>query len=106
MAPPTETIVAAVQTLRDDAHTWRASGAELDSAARAAAPLGLDAFHFSYLGDQVGLTGTYQRLHDKMGRLLREAAVNCANVAGALETAAAGYERDERDAVHQLAGVW
>jgi hypothetical protein len=106
MAPPTETIVAAVQTLRDDAHTWRASGAELDGAARAAAALGLDAYHFSYLGDQVGLAGVYQRLHAKMGRLLGEAAVNCVAVAGALEAAAAGYERDERDAIHQLAGVW
>jgi hypothetical protein len=104
--PPNEKIVAAVESLRGDAHTWRSGGEELQVAAQIAGTLVLEAFHFSYLGDQVGLTDIYRRVQDKMTRLFEEGATNFGNVANALDSAADGYEQDERNAVHAMRGVW
>jgi hypothetical protein len=104
--PPKEKIVAAVATLREDAHVWRSSGDELRVGAQIAASLDFDAFHFSYLGDKIGLTETYRQVQDKVTRLFQEGATNFGNVAVALNAAADGYDQDERDAVHALRGAW
>jgi hypothetical protein len=107
MAPPSkDTIVAAIAALRDDALQWRRCGDTMSGAGDVAASLGLGTFELSYFGEQVGLVEVYGKLQVKMALLCREAADNFAGVAAALESAAGGYEHDERAAVHDLRGTW
>jgi hypothetical protein len=107
MAPPTqETITAAIAALRDDGATWRLASADLETAARAAAGLTLDGGAFSAVGDLTGLTAAYGALRRHVARLLLEGARQDAATAAALDAAAAGYERDENDAVHRLRQAW
>ena len=107
MTPPSkETVEAAIQSLRMDAVAWGQAGAGLRQAAIAVDGLDFDRFHFSHAGDLVGLTDMYRQVQIKVARLLGEGADNFARVAAALTTAADGYERDERNAVHEMLGVW
>jgi hypothetical protein len=107
MAPPSsDTIVAAVAALRGDAGQWRRCGDTLHAAGDVAAGLRLGIADLSFFGDQAGLVEVYDRLQAKLAQLCGEAAENFTGVAFALESAATGYERDERAAVHQLRRAW
>jgi hypothetical protein len=106
MAPNDQQITAAIEALRVDASTWIAAADVLRDAAHVGARQDLDAFHFSYLGDLVGVTDIYRQLQHKLVRLLGEAADNATALAGALRTAADGYEQDEHDAAHRMSGIY
>jgi hypothetical protein len=99
-------IDVAIQSLREDAQRWRAAAGELQDAATVAGQMDFQAFHFSYLGDKIGVTDAYRALQDKLIDLLNGGATNFRNVAEALTLAAEGYEQDERNAVHRLRNVW
>jgi hypothetical protein len=104
--PSHEQVDVAIQALRDDAQKWRAAAGELEAAARVAGQMDLQAFHFSYIGDKIGVTQAYQLLQDKLIDLLNGGATNFRSVAEALKVSADGYQQDERDAVHRLKNVW
>ncbi|MGW4946366.1 hypothetical protein ACWEOZ_32830 [Actinoplanes sp. NPDC004185] len=105
--PPTEQqIQAAIQALRKDAATWAAGKDKLVDAAAVAARLELSALHFSYLGDQFGLSEVYQQLQQRLYTLLNEGAANFLALSAALSDAADGYEQDEINAVHRLTGIY
>jgi hypothetical protein len=104
--PSQDKIDVAIQTLRDDAQKWRAAAGELELAARTAGEMDFQAFHFSYIGDKIGITESYRLLQDKMIELLNGGAANFRNVAQALTISADGYQEDDRNAVHRLKGVW
>jgi len=107
LPPPNEQQVkAAIGALRQDASKWDAGAAELRDAAGAAGQLALSALHFSYLGDKLGLTETYQQLQMRLYRLLNEGAENLNDLAGALRAAADGYEQDEINTVHRMTGIY
>lgn len=106
MPPSDQQIKAAIEALRADASTWNAASDDLREAARVGARLELSPLHFSYIGDKIGLTEVYQQLQDKLVRLLGEGADNLTALAGALRTAADGYEQDEHDAVHRATGIY
>jgi uncharacterized protein YukE len=105
--PPSEQqIKAAIGALRKDASAWDAAAAELRDAAGIAGGLPLSPLHFSYLGDQLGLTEVYQQLQQRLYRLLNEGVDNLTELAGALREAADGYEQDEIDTVHRMTGIY
>jgi len=96
----------AIQSLRDDAQKWRAAAGELEIAARIATEMDFQAFHFSYIGDKIGVTETYRLLQDKLIDLLNGGATNFRNVAQALDMSADGYQEEDRNAVHRLKNIW
>ena len=96
----------AIQALRDDAQKWRAAAGELEIAARVAGEMDFQAFHFSYIGDKIGVTEAYRLLQDKLIDLLNGGAANFRSVAQALNTSADDYQEDDRNAVHRLKNVW
>jgi len=105
-APSKGTIDVALQALREDAELWRGMAGEIEVAARVAGEMDFQAFHFSYIADLIGVTESYQQVQEKLIQLLGDGAANFRNVAQALNTAADGYEQDERNAVHRLKNVW
>jgi hypothetical protein len=62
--------------------------------------------HFSYIGDQVGLTEIYHKLQDRLCRLLTEGSDNFQSLTTALRSAADNYEQDEANAVHRFTGIY
>lgn len=78
----------------------------MGEAASAAAALDLASFQLSWAASLVGLTDTYHEIQQKVATLLREGEANFDGIGDALQTAADGYERDERDAVHRATNVW
>jgi hypothetical protein len=105
--PPTDAqIRAALDAMRVDAAMWTQMSDELRTAAGIAATLQLSALHFSYLADKAGLTSTYQQIQAAMVRLMGEGAGALEGLAGALRTAADGYEEDERRAVHRTRDIY
>ena len=99
-------IDVAIQALRDDAQKWRAAAGELEIAARIAGEMDFQAFHFSYIGDKIGVTEAYRLLQEKLIDLLNYGAVNFRSVGQALTMAANGYEEEDRNAVHRLKNIW
>lgn len=104
--PSQEKIDVAIQTLRDDAQKWRFAAGELELAAKVAGELDFQAFHFSYIGDLIGVTEAYRNLQDKLINVLNGGAANFRNVAQALTLAADGYQEDERNGVHRFKNIW
>src|SRR5262245_21609878 len=97
--PSKDTVEAAIQSLRDDAQTWRLGAGELQIAANVAGEMDFQPFHVPYIGDKVSLTDSYRQQQDKLIALLGGAAANFTNIATVLTAAAAGYEEDEGTAV-------
>jgi hypothetical protein len=106
MAPPpsNETIAAGIAALRDDAAAWLVAAAALAGAS--AAPPVLDAGEFGLIGEQAGLAAVHTALRGQVADRLAEGSRTGTATAAALHRAADGYERDERDAVHRLRGIW
>lgn len=107
MAGPSQgQIDVAIQALRDDAQRWRAAAGELEIAGQVAGEMDLQAFHFSYIGDKIGVTEAYGKLQERMIDLLNGGATNFHSVAQALTMAADGYQEDDRNAEHRIRNVW
>jgi hypothetical protein len=105
--PPTdEEIRVAIAALRSDAAEWREWAGALTRASTVADQLALSANDMCALSAVVGLPETYAALRHHAGTLAAQGALRFTEVADALVAAADGYERDERDAVHRLRGVW
>jgi hypothetical protein len=106
MAPTEGQINVAIEALRTDAAMWDAGGDDLREAARVAGRLDLEALHFSYLGDKIGLVDVYQQLQDKMIRLLNQGGDTFEALGTALRSAADGYEQDEANGVHRANSIY
>jgi hypothetical protein len=106
VSPTPEQISAATDRLRADATMWRGMAATAELARAAGAGLGLSEPQLSWASRPSGLLDTYREAQRKVLWLLDEAVRNFDAVGGALDTAADGYEADERNAVHRMADVY
>lgn len=106
MPPTDEEIRVAIAALRSDADDWRGWAGALARASTVVDELGLSVRDMCALSGVVGLPEAYATLRLHAHKLAVQGALRFAEVADALAAAADGYERDERDAVHRLRGVW
>lgn len=106
MAPTPEQYQVALSALRDDAQKWEDCGNDLGAAKGTASGLTLEALHFSYIGDKLGLTGLYKQFQDKMVGLLGEGETTSAKVAAALRASAQTYQQEEEAGVHRMNNIW
>lgn len=106
MPPTKEQLDVALAALRSDAKVWTDVANDLDAAKGTAANLNLEALHFSYIADKLGMTALYKEFQTKMVRLLGEGATNDNSVSDSLTKAAATYEQEEQEGVHRMKGVW
>jgi hypothetical protein len=105
--PPTEEeIRVAIAALRSDAGQWDEWAGVLTRASTVVYELGLSVNDMCALSGVVGLPETYAALRHQAQMLAAQGAQRFTEVAEALVAAADGYERDERNAVHRLRGVW
>ncbi|MDQ7907967.1 hypothetical protein RB614_25920 [Phytohabitans sp. ZYX-F-186] len=106
MPPTDEEIRVAIAALRSDADEWREWVRALARASTVVDELDLSVNDMCALSGVVGLPETYGALRQRAQTLAGQGVLRFAEVADALATAADGYERDERAAVHRLRGVW
>jgi hypothetical protein len=106
MAPTPDQYALALAALRDDAKQWQDCSTDLAAMKTTADSLDLEALHFSYLADKLGVTQIYQDFQSKMVRLIGEGETACTNVANALLTSAQTYQQEEEAGVHRMNNVW
>lgn len=106
MAPTPDQYQVALQALRNDADKWEQCSADLGAAKGTADSLNLEALHFSYVADKLGVTALYQQFQAKMSGLLGEGHAMSANVATALRNSAQTYQQEEESGVHRMNDVW
>jgi hypothetical protein len=107
MADPTpQQVSAAVQAIRADARTWAEASDKLVAARNAGLPLGLQEFHFSFVGDKAGMTRVYAEIQEKITRLLGEGATELDSLSQALTSAANGYEDADNEAYRRLHHIY
>ncbi len=106
MAPTPEQYQVALQALRDDADTWDQCAGDLGAAMSTADGLDLEALHFSYVADKLGVTALYHQFQAKMVGLLGEGQTMSAAVAAALRSSAQTYQQEEESGVHRMNNVW
>jgi hypothetical protein len=106
MAPTQEQYEVALRALRDDADTWERCAADLNAAKGTADGLDLEALHFSYVADKLGITAIYQEFQSKLVRLLDEARTVSTGVASALRASARTDQEEEDAGVHRMNNVW
>lgn len=106
MAPASEQLRVAIARLRADARMWRTMAATAGTARVAGTGLDLGEPQLSWASRQAGLLDTYREARHKTLRLLDEAERSLDAIGAALDRAADGYERDERDAVHRINDVY
>jgi hypothetical protein len=105
--PPTdEEIRVAIAALRSDADDWREWAGTLRRVSTVVDQLGLSVNDMCALSAVVDLPETYAALRRQARMLAVQGELRFTDVADALVAAAEGYERDERNAVHRLRGVW
>lgn len=106
MPPTDEEIRVAIAALRSDAHQWREWAATLARASTVVDQLDLSVNDMCAMSGVVGLPETYAAIRHRAQILAAQGTLHFTEVADALSAAADGYERDERNAVHRLRGVW
>jgi len=106
MAPTPDQYQVALKALRDDADKWDACATDLGAAKSTAENLDLEALHFSYVADKLGVTASYQQFQNKMAGLLGQGQTMSANVATALRNSAQTYQQEEESGVHRMNNVW
>lgn len=106
MPPTDEEIRVAIAALRSDADEWREWAHALARASTVVDELDLSVNDMCALSAVVGLPATYATIRHRARALAVQGAVRFTEVADALAAAAAGYEQDERHAVHRLRGQW
>lgn len=106
MPPTEEEIRVAIAALRSDAHEWREWAATLARASTVVDQLDLSVNDMCALSGVVALPETYATIRHRAQILAVHGALRFTEIADALAGAAAGYEQDERDAVHRLRGQW
>ena len=85
---------------------WRDMAGQMREAATSADNLDLDKTEFSKLGEMLGMVQLYQDVQARLAALIHQGADTFDATAAALTTAAAGYEKDEQDAVHRFTGIY
>ncbi|HEY0452787.1 hypothetical protein [Actinophytocola sp.] len=106
MAPTPDQYQVALTALRDDADKWDQCGNDLATAKGSAESLDLEALHFSYVGDKLGVTALYQQFQARMVALLSEGNAMSTRVATALRNSAQTYQQEEEAGVHRMNNVW
>jgi hypothetical protein len=106
MAPTQDQYQVALAALRHDADRWDQCGTDLGAAKGTADGLDLEALHFSYIADKLGVTAMYQQFQAKMVGLIGEGQTMSANVATALRNSAQTYQQEEESGVHRMNNVW
>lgn len=106
MAPTPDQYQVALQALRDDAQQWQGCSDDLKAAKATAESLDLEALHFSYIADKLGVTAIYKEFQDKMIRLLGEGETVTAGVSTALLASAQTYQEEEEAGVHRMNNIW
>ncbi|HWM04411.1 MAG TPA: hypothetical protein VNP92_18905 [Actinophytocola sp.] len=106
MAPTPDQYQVALAALRDDADKWEQCGNDLGAAKATAEGLDLEALHFSYVADKLGVTTMYAEFQAKMVRLLGEGQTMSGNVATALRNSAQTYQDEEDAGVHRMNNIW
>jgi hypothetical protein len=106
MAPTQDQYQVALQALRNDADKWDQCSTDLGTAKSTADGLDLEALHFSYIADKLGVTALYQQFQAKMVGLLGEGQTMSANVATALRNSAQTYQQEEESGVHRMNNIW
>lgn len=106
MAPTPDQYSVALAALRDDATQWQGCSDELKAAKATADSLDLEALHFSYIADKLGVTQIYTDFQNKMVRLLGEGEAMSAGVASALLKSAQTYQDEEESGIHRMNNVW
>ena len=106
MAPTPEQYSVALKALRDDADKWDHCAADLGAAKGTASNLNLEALHFSYIADKLGVTALYHQFQAKMVGLLGEGQTMSTSVAAALRNSAQTYQQEEEAGVHRMNKIW
>ncbi len=106
MAPTPDQYQVALQALRNDADRWEQCAADLGAAKGTADGLNLEALHFSYVADKLGVTALYRQFQTKMSGLLGEGQTTSVAVATALRESAQTYQAEEEAGVHRMNNVW
>lgn len=106
MAPTPDQYAVALAALRDDATQWQGCSDDLKAAKSTADSLDLEALHFSYIADKLGVTQTYTDFQNKMVRLIGEGETMTSGVASALLASAQTYQDEEESGIHRMNNVW
>jgi len=106
MQPDSQQVQAAMEAMRADAAMWQDMATEMRAAAQVAGRLDLGRLQFSLIADGLGMTDLYQQVQERFGQLIGQGADTFEATAGALTTAAAGYDADERASVHRLKNIY
>ncbi|WP_433471449.1 type VII secretion target [Saccharomonospora azurea] len=91
-------IKAAVAALRSDAEIWDGAAQDLEAPTQAIGSLGLTGHDVSMYGVDGGIDTTYSGAQSALEEMLRQAAQNFRDLAGALRHAADMYDQTEADA--------
>jgi hypothetical protein len=100
--PTRQQLKVAIEAVHTDAKMWKKAGDQLGTARSAADPLDLQEFHFSYIGDKVGMTRAYAELKAKLIRLLGEGSTQLHQLSTALDAAANQYQAEEDNNYHEI----
>lgn len=106
MAPTPDEYRVALEALRNDAAKWEDCAGDLGSAKSTADGLDLEALHFSYVADKLGVTALYKEFQDKMVRLLGEGETASKSVSTQLLAAAQTYQNEEEAGIHRMNNIW
>lgn len=104
--PSANQIAAALDALRTDAQAWLYAAEELTAAEQNVRRLLLDAFHFTSIGHQLGLTEAYWNLQEKLVELLGQGVANFESLAEALRNSAEVYQAEDEAGVHRMLNTW
>ena len=92
--------------MQPDPQQVQAAMEAMRAAAQVADRLDLGRLQFSLIADELGMTDLYQQVQERLGQLIRQGADTFEATAGALNTAAAGYDADERASVHRMKNIY
>ncbi|SFB55721.1 Excreted virulence factor EspC, type VII ESX diderm [Amycolatopsis marina] len=87
----------AISALRSDAEIWDGAATDLDAPMSAIGSLGLTGHDVSMYGVDKGIDTTYTGAQTALEDMLRQAAENFSDLAGALRQAADMYDQTEAD---------
>ncbi len=103
-APPTEKdlIKAAIDELIGESKRWLAAADDMETVTGKVKNLRCESAAFSFIGIDVGLDSSYEKLRSEFERITRKAERNLEYLGQALKTAAARYEEEDRENKHRL----
>lgn len=107
MTTPTgRQIAVALDALHSDARVWASAVGDLNAPKDSAHGLTLRPADVSGFAAKVGLDSTYNEALADMQDVLTQATQNFHNLADALNSAAAIYQREDEQGMHRLKGIY